>query len=54
MTNILILHLQDLVHGEYPSRCEVVNVLVHFNGLQPFGHGPEGRTVRAAGAWQTD
>lgn len=33
--DLLVLHLQDLVHGDNPGAAEVLAVLTHFNGLQP-------------------
>lgn len=54
MSHSLILHLQDLVHGDDPSAGEVLTVLAHLDGLKPLRHRPEGGTVWAAGAGQTD
>lgn len=54
MSHLLILHLQDMVHGDDPSAGEVLTVLTHLDGLQPLRHRPEGGTVRAAGAWKAD
>lgn len=45
MSHLLILHLQDLVHGDDPSAGEVLTVLAHLDGLQPLRHRPEGGTV---------
>lgn len=54
ISHLLILHLQDLVHGDDPSAVEVVTVLAHLDGLQPLRHRPEGGTIRATGAGQAD
>lgn len=53
MSHLLVLHLQDLVHGDDPSAGEVFTVLTHLDGFQPLGYRPEGGTVRATGAGQT-
>lgn len=45
MSHLLILHLQDLVHGYDASAGKVLTVLAHLNGLQPFRHRPERGTV---------
>lgn len=54
MPHLLILHLQDLLHGDHPSAGEVLTVLTHLDGFQPLRHRPEGGTVRAAGAGKAD
>lgn len=54
MPHSLVLHLQDLVHGDDPSAGEVLTVLTHLDGLQPLRHRPEGGTIRATGAGQAD
>ncbi len=54
MSHLLVLHLQNLVHGDDPGAGEVLTVLTHLDGLQPLRHRPEGGTVRAAGAGQAD
>lgn len=54
MPHLLVLHLQDLVHGDDPSAGEVLTVLTHLDGLQPLRHRPEGGTIRTAGAGQAD
>lgn len=54
MSHLLILHLQDLVHGDDASAVEVLAVLAHLNGLQPLRNRPERGTIRAAGAGQAD
>lgn len=54
MSHLLILHLQDMVHGDDPSAGEVLAVLAHLDGLQPLRHRSEGGTVWTAGAGQTD
>lgn len=50
----LVLHLQDVVHGDDPGADEVLAVLTHLDGLQPLGHRPERGTVGAAGTGQAD
>lgn len=54
MPHLLVLHLQDLVHGDDPSAAKVLAVLTHLDRLQPLRHRPEGGTVRAAGARQAN
>lgn len=54
MSHLLSFHLQDLFHGDNPGAGEVLAVLAHLDGLQPFRHRPEGRAIWAAGAWQAD
>lgn len=50
----LVLHLQHLVHGEHSGTGEVLAVLAHLDGLQPFRHRPEGGAVTATGAGEAD
>lgn len=52
--HLLVLHLEDLVHGDHTGAVEVLAVLAHLDGLQPLGHRPEGGPVGAAGAGQAD
>lgn len=49
---LLALHLQHLLHANDACHAEVFTVLAHLNRLQPFRHRPEGRAVRATGAWK--
>lgn len=46
--------MQHLIHGDYASTGEVLAVLVHLNGFQPFWHRPEGGAVRTTGARQAN
>lgn len=45
MSHLLSFHLQDLFHGDNPGAGEVLAVLAHLDGLQPFRHRPEGRAI---------
>lgn len=45
VSHLLILHLQDLVHGDDAGAGKVLAVLTHLDGLKPLRHRPEGGTV---------